>query len=290
MKKIKNVSLYVNRERDAGGTYTRAAADVLLSHGAAVKMLARDRDAVTEHIDIFKFVDNIDGLLSGADALVMLGGDGTMLDVCGEAAKRGVPVLGINLGHLGFLTSVERNETDKISALFTGEYTVEERMMCDVSVADGDMTKTFAALNEATVFSSTSSKVASFSISCDGRRVINFKADGIIVSTPTGSTAYSLSAGGPIIDPSTELVCVTPICPHVLGSRPIVFSADSVIEISGRTDSSDTGINVTVDGREQIHASENATVTVKRSPLKTKIIKIGADRFFDIVNTKLYNR
>lgn len=290
MKKIKNVSVYVNRERDENGKYARAATAVLSSHGATVKMVKKDADIVGKHIDTFKFVDNIDELLSGADALVMLGGDGTMLDVCGAAARHGVPVLGINLGHLGFLTSVERDETDKISALFDGSFTVEERMMTDVTVSDGKDEKTFTALNEVTVFSSTSSKVASFTLSCDGRRVIKFKADGIIVSTPTGSTAYSLSAGGPIIDPSTELFCATPICPHVLGSRPIVFSADSVLEISGKTDSADTGINVTIDGREQLHASENSTVSVKRSPLKTKIIKIGADRFFDIVNTKLYNR
>jgi len=290
MKKIKNVSIYVNRDRDVDGKIARAALGVLLSNGAAVTMLGKDRDIVSENIDIFKYVDNIDELLTGADALIMLGGDGTMLDVSAAAARHGVPVLGINLGHLGFLTTVERDETEKIAALFSGEYSVEERMMLDVTVKDGKTSSSYTALNDVTVFSSTSSKVASFTLDCDGRRVITFKSDGVIVSTPTGSTAYSLSAGGPIIDPSTELFCVTPVCPHVLGSRPIVFSAGSVLEISGRTDSADTGIRVTPDGRRQISAGEKAKVIISRSALKTKIIKIGKDRFFDIVNTKLYNR
>ena len=289
MKKIKKVSLYVNGERDEDGAFTRATLDVLTSHGASVTMLVRDKTRAG-NIDTFKYVDNIDELISGADALVMLGGDGTMLDVCGTAAKYGVPILGVNLGHLGFLTSVERTETDKISALFSGDYSIEERMMLDVAVKDGDATNEYTALNDVTVFSSTSSKVASFTLTCDGRRVITFKSDGVIVSTPTGSTAYSLAAGGPIIDPSTELFCVTPVCPHALGSRPIVFSAGSVLEISGKTNSSDTGVNVTPDGRDRFRASEDAKIVISRSALKTKIIRIGSGRFFDIVNTKLYNR
>lgn len=289
MKKIENVSLYLNRERGDADKYVRATLDVLTKHGASVTML-RDCESIGGNIDTFKYVDNIDELVSGADALIMLGGDGTMLRVCGASARCGVPILGINLGHLGFLTGIERDDTDKIASLFSGDYSIEERMMLDVAVYDGDSISNYTPLNDVTVFSSTSSKIASFTLSCDGRRVISFKADGIIVSTPTGSTAYSLAAGGPIIDPLTELICVTPVCPHSLGSRPIVFSADSVLEISGRTNSSDTGVVVTPDGKKQLHISENSKTVIRRSELKTKIIKIGENRFFDIVNTKLYNR
>ncbi|MBR6050984.1 MAG: NAD(+)/NADH kinase [Clostridia bacterium] len=289
MKKIKNVSLYLNRERDDADKYVHAALNVLTKHGASVTMLHGCED-VGGHIDVFKYVDDIDELVSEADALIMLGGDGTMLRVCGASARRGVPILGINLGHLGFLTGIERDDIDKIASLFSGDYSIEERMMLDVTATDGDNISSYTSLNDVTVFSSASSKIASFTLSCDGRRVISFKADGIIVSTPTGSTAYSLAAGGPIIDPLTDLICVTPVCPHSLGSRPIVFSADSVLEISGKTNSSDTGVVVTPDGINQLHVSESSKTVIRRSALRTKIIKIGENRFFDIVNTKLYNR
>lgn len=289
MKKIKNVSLYINRERDEGNRCTHAVLDILNKNGASVTML-RDCEDVDVHIDALKYVDSIDELVSGADALIMLGGDGTMLRVCGACARSNVPILGINLGHLGFLTSIERDDTDKIASLFSGDYSIEERMMLDVTVTDGDKKSSYTPLNDVTVFSSTSSKIASFTLTCDGRRVISFKSDGIIVSTPTGSTAYSLAAGGPIIDPLTELICVTPVCPHALGSRPIVFSAASVLEISGKTNSSNTGVVVTPDGKRQLRASQYSKTVISRSELKTKIIKIGENRFFDIVNTKLYNR
>lgn len=289
MKKIKNVSLYINRERDEGNRCAHAVLDILNKNGASVTML-RDCEDVDVHIDALKYVDSIDELVSGADALIMLGGDGTMLRVCGACARSNVPILGINLGHLGFLTSIERDDTDKIASLFSGDYSIEERMMLDVTVTDGDKKSSYTTLNDVTVFSSTSSKIASFTLTCDGRRVISFKSDGIIVSTPTGSTAYSLAAGGPIIDPLTELICVTPVCPHALGSRPIVFSAASVLEISGKTNSSNTGVVVTPDGKRQLRASQYSKTVISRSELKTKIIKIGENRFFDIVNTKLYNR
>lgn len=289
MKKIKNVSLYINRERDEGDRCAHAVLDILNKNGASVTML-RDCEDVDVHIDALKYVDSIDELVSGADALIMLGGDGTMLRVCGACARSNVPILGINLGHLGFLTSIERDDTDKIASLFSGDYSIEERMMLDVTVTDGDKKSSYTPLNDVTVFSSTSSKIASFTLTCDGRRVISFKSDGIIVSTPTGSTAYSLAAGGPIIDPLTELICVTPVCPHALGSRPIVFSAASVLEISGKTNSSNTGVVVTPDGKRQLRASQYSKTVISRSELKTKIIKIGENRFFDIVNTKLYNR
>lgn len=289
MKKIKNVSLYINRERDEGNRCAHAVLDILNKNGASVTML-RDCEDVDVHIDALKYVDSIDELVSGADALIMLGGDGTMLRVCGACARSNVPILGINLGHLGFLTSIERDDTDKIASLFSGDYSIEERMMLDVTVTDGDKKSSYTPLNDVTVFSSTSSKIASFTLTCDGRRVISFKSDGIIVSTPTGSTAYSLAAGGPIIDPLTELICVTPVCPHALGSRPIVFSAASVLEISGKTNSSNTGVVVTPDGKRQLRASQYSKTVISRSELKTKIIKIGENRFFDIVNTKLYNR
>jgi len=283
MNKIKKVAVYVNAKCDKSGKYTASTLDFLQKYGAEITMLNKDA-ARAENIDVFKFVDSVDELTDCADALIMLGGDGTMLDISEAAARHGVPIFGINLGHLGFLTSVEKNDIKKVSCLFTGEYIIEERMMMDVAVGDS----VFTSLNEAALFSSETSKIAHFSLLCDGRKVIELSADGLLVSTPTGSTAYSLSAGGPVIDPLTSLFCVTPVCPHALGSRPIVFSANSVLGVFGASSSS--GITVSVDGKDKIAVEENGTVTISKSELVTKIIKTGEDRFFDILNTKFYKR
>ena len=285
MKKIKKVAVYVNSKCDKSGRYTASALDFLRSGGADITMLEKDA-ALVKNIDAFKFVDDIDALVDGADALIMLGGDGTMLDICGAAARRDVPIFGINLGHLGFLTSVEKSEIKKVECLFSGEYIIEERMMMDVAVGG----VVLASLNEAALFSSETSKIAHFSLFCDGKKVIDLSADGLIISTPTGSTAYSLSAGGPVIDPSTALFCVTPVCPHALGSRPIIFSADSVLGVSGVTAAAPSEITVSVDGKDKLAVKKSDTVKISRSKLVTKIIKVGEDRFFDILNTKFYKR
>lgn len=285
MKKIKKVAVYVNRKCDKSGKYTAAALDILKSCGAEITMCEKDA-ALAKSIDGFKFVDTIDELADGSDALIMLGGDGTMLEICGAAARHRVPIFGINLGHLGFLTSVEKTDVGKLSCLFSGDYTTEKRMMIDVETGGS----VYTALNEAALFSAETSKIAHFSLFCDGRKAIDIASDGLIVSTPTGSTAYSLSAGGPIIDPSTELFCVSPVCPHALGSRPIVFSADSVLGVSGITSGSSAGITVLVDGKKKIPVAKDDAVKISRSALVTETIKIGEDRFFDILNTKFYKR
>ena len=290
MKKIKKVAVYINSDKDESGVYTKKVLDVLSGGGADISVLKAHGTPEID-INISKYFDNIDDLLSDVEAFVVLGGDGTILDICGDAARHGVPVLGINFGHLGFLTSFEKEDLENARCIFTGEYHIEERMMADVHVEDGDLTRDFIALNEAAVFSGEYSRIASFFIKCDGRHAIDARADGMIVATPTGSTAYSLSAGGPVIDPQTELFCVTPISPHELGSRPIVFSGTSVLQMHGRTGGAKrSGITVTVDGRNPTYISENALVTVKKSDHVMKMIKSGPDRFFDILNNKFYNR
>ena len=289
MKKIRKIALYVNPDKD-DGAYTEKVLDCLKRGGADITMLNQHKSAAN-NIEISKYVNTIDELLDGAEAFVVLGGDGTILDVCGDAANHGVPVMGINLGHFGFMASFEKEDTESASCLFTGEYHIEERMMAHVCVEDAGVKKDLLSLNEAAVFSGEKSRTASFSIKCDGRRAIDVHADGMLIATPTGSTAYSLSAGGPIIDPLTELFCVTPVCPLELGSRPIVFSGASVLQIQGRTGGDNScGITVTVDGRNPTYVSKDATVTIKKSDKVMKMIKSGPDRFFDILNNKFYNR
>ena len=161
-------------------------------------------------------------------------------------------------------------------------------MMVDVKITDSGISHELHALNDVVITSGTRAKIADFSVKCDGNKAIPIRADGIIVATPTGSTAYSLSAGGPVIDTRTELFCITPVSPHSLSSRPIVVSADSVITVSGKTLAAQTDIYIAADGRKGLSVSERSVIEIRRSPMKTKLIRIGNEGFFDILTKKMY--
>jgi NAD+ kinase len=226
-----------------------------------------------------------------ADVAIVLGGDGSMLDACEKAAPVGLPVLGVNLGNLGFLTTIEKNEISKLADGFENGFETEERMMLSVHVKDGERETSFSVLNEVTITSSVCSKIATVELKCDDSVALSCLADGVIIATPTGSTAYSLSAVGPMTDPALESICVTPVCPHSLTTRPLVFAPTSHLTASGKTNcQANSGILVTPDGKDGLLVSEKAEITVTRSPLKTKLAKVNKHRFFDILSNKMYRK
>jgi len=214
-----------------------------------------------------------------------------MLDACEKAAPAGLPVLGINLGNLGFLTTMEKNEVSKLADVFENGFDIEEHMMLSLCLKDGDEEKQISVLNEVTISSSVCAKIAALELKCDDSVALSCYADGVIIATPTGSTAYSLSAGGPMLDPALEAICVTPVCPHSLTTRPLVFAPTARLTARGRTNcAGNTGILVTPDGKEGLLVSENAEIIVTKSPLKTKLAKVNKNRFFDILSNKMYHK
>lgn len=287
MEKIR-AALFVNPERDPDFSYSRKVVKTLLAFDIDVCSDRRYRGVLGESKDDIVYYTYVEEMLRNVDMMIVLGGDGTMLEYCEKASTHDLPILGINLGHLGFLTTLERDEIRKLSEIADGNYTLDERMMAKVKIIDSGISHEFYALNDVTVTSATRSKTADFNINCNGKADISFRADGVIISTPTGSTAYSLSAGGPVIDTSTELFCMTPICPHSLTSRPIVFAADSVLTISGCSGGADSSICITSDGRTGIQVSKDATIEIKKSDFTTKIVRIGDDNFFNILSKKMY--
>ena len=281
-------ALFVNPERDPDFSYSRKVVKTLLAFDIEVCADRRYRGVLGESKDDIFYYTYVEDLLRNVDIMIVLGGDGTMLEYCEKAAMHDLPVLGINLGHLGFLTTLERDEIRKLSEIADGNYSIDERMMAKVKVIDSGISHEFYALNDVTVTSATRSKTADFNINCSEKADIHFRADGVIISTPTGSTAYSLAAGGPVIDTSTELFCMTPICPHSLTSRPIVFSADTVIYVSGCSGGTESDIFITSDGRSGLQVSKDASIEIKKANIKTKIIRIGEDNFFNTLNRKMY--
>ena len=288
MKDQLRVAVFTNPDRDPDYSYTKKVIRTLLACDADVLTDMRFRGCVGESREDVKFYTYTEEMLKNSDVVVILGGDGSILDICDRAAAHDLPIFGINLGHLGYLTAIEKDEIRKLADLTDGNYTTDERMMVDVKITDSGISHELHALNDVVITSGTRAKIADFSVKCDGNKAIPIRADGIIVATPTGSTAYSLSAGGPVIHTRTELFCITPVSPHSLSSRPIVVSADSVITVSGKTLAAQTDIYIAADGRKGLSVSERSVIEIRRSPMKTKLIRIGNEGFFDILTKKMY--
>ena len=218
---------------------------------------------------------------------IALGGDGTILHASKLCATYEKGVLGINCGHLGYNADLELDELELLKNLKTGEYHTDERMMLEVSVQkQGDLTKKFYCINDAVISRGTLSRIIDLSVCVGEHSAMSVRSDGIIISTPTGSTAYSLSAGGPILDPSINSILVTSICPHSFFARPIVINENETVKINVASNT-DGDFFLTLDGENNVELDENDTVIIKKaSDMSARIIRIKDRGFMSILNKK----
>jgi len=285
---LKKIAIFPNSEYDKEYIYTKRAVRVLSENGILSYLSESARPFFEKDSLSVNFFADADQMLDKADAILVLGGDGTMIDYSIRAAEKDKPAIGINLGHLGFLMALERTEIERLSALAEGNFSLETRMLLEADIIlDGKVLHSQRILNDVVIASGVRSKIAEFSLACLPGGKLDYRADGIIVATPTGSTAYSFSAGGPIIDPLASIISVKPICPHSLLSRAVLLSPQTEIAVSGRTRDALTDIHVTMDGKNACFVPKEATIHIKKSLYTAKIIKIGANRFYDILETKL---
>ncbi len=221
------------------------------------------------------------------DIILVFGGDGTFLGMARLACKHGTPILGINLGGLGFLTEVTVNELyDMMERIIGGDYEVEDRQMLVTTIhREKDTIGTYEVLNDVVINKGAVARIIDLAIYIEGSHVTTYRADGIILSTPTGSTAYSLSAGGPIVHPRIPVTIITPICPHTLTNRPLVVSSEMKVEIKVTTQEPDTYL--TLDGQIGIRLKIGDVIEVKRTDTSVKLIKSPFRDFFTILKTKL---
>lgn len=228
-------------------------------------------------------------LLVDADMAIAVGGDGTIVHVAKAAAVAGCPVLGINAGHLGFLAGLERNQLEALPALLHGEYRVDERALLEVSVhtEKGDMTR--FAMNEAVISRGGLSRLVDVVVHADGGEVLSCRGDGVIIATPTGSTAYSLSAGGPVVDPSVDCLLLTPVCPHSLDSRPRIWPANVTLTAEAMAADGEPAY-ITVDGEETISLSSADVVTIRRAEVSVRLLQLQGDSFYERLRRKLSDR
>ncbi len=221
------------------------------------------------------------------DWVVVLGGDGTLLGAARKVGRYGLPILGINLGGLGFLTEIPLKRLyEDMEKLIAGEIAIETRLMLQARVIrDSEEKCRFSVLNDVVINKGALARIIDLRVSIDGRFLTTFRADGLIISTPTGSTGYNLSAGGPILYPDLESLIVTPICPFTLTHRPIILPDKSVIEIKMGENSEE--VTLTFDGQVGFDLIDNDRVIISKSEKKLKLIKSPSQDYFDILRTKL---
>ena len=235
------------------------------------------------------FYEDFYKMIEACDTIIAVGGDGTIIHSAKHAAVANKPILGINVGRLGFVAGLEMNELDYLKDLVDGNYTVENRMMLSISFVQNGKSKSYYALNDAVIARGSLSRIVDFKVSFNENNVCDYRADGLIIATPTGSTAYSLSAGGPVIDPSMQCIILTPICPHSLFTRSVVFGPESRLSVLSKSNY-DSEIFLTVDGETSIQIQNGESITFCSSKLVAKLIKLKHKNFYEVVNEKLAER
>ncbi|MGN1320740.1 MAG: NAD(+)/NADH kinase [Acutalibacteraceae bacterium] len=227
-----------------------------------------------------------DELYKIADIIITIGGDGTIIRYAKRAAADGKPLLGINAGRVGYLANIEQNEYKQLAKLKSGEYTIEERMMLHITAKEnGKIINEFDALNDAVISSGYISRIIDISASVDGGDVITYHADGLIAATPTGSTAYSMSAGGPVIDPTMKCACLTPICSHTLAAKPILINGEKTIKIKAFSKKR-TDIYLSVDGRKVTNIKPYTELYITASKQVVKLVRLNDRSFYKTLSLK----
>lgn len=266
--------------------------DRLHSLGASVCTATFNRERINRNSDGKRrdFIEyiSLDKLYQSADVILLLGGDGTILEAARRAVPAKKPMLGVNLGRLGYMAELELNEIDRLADVVDGRYRLDERMVLKIEILDtvGKVRFVSFALNDAVVSNGSVARIVDLRLSEGGSVIADYRADGVIAATPTGSTAYSMSAGGAIVDPSLRCICVTPVCPHSLISRPMIFPADAAIEIKN-TCNREKVLFLTLDGKSNQELALGETVRVTESEMMAKLIRLNNRGFYDRLRIKM---
>ena len=278
---MKKIILVPNAQKDIGCKVSMQIAERLASIGIGVLAEEKYLSMLPKSVLLYN------GKSDGAELVIVVGGDGSVLDASQLAIDLDIPILGVNLGNLGYLAELETSELDLLSRLASGDYKIENKMLLTVRkhTAYGDLVSSRYAVNDIILSHDTFVGIAELSLTDSFGESIKYRADGIILSTPAGSTAYSLSAGGPVLEPQTNNMIISPICPHSLFSRSLVLDGNSVINVTCLNGYDDTYISV--DGRQPLLISSDNKITISRAKHTAKIININNMSFYDVLSKKL---
>ena len=221
--------------------------------------------------------------LKNSDFIIAIGGDGTILHIAQDAVRYDVPVLGINAGRVGFLATIEREETELIAKIASGDYQIENRMLIEASVG----TENCWAVNDIVLTRGEYSRIVDIDILCDGNPLYSLRGDGVILATPTGSTAYAMSAGGPVVDPSIQSIRLSPICPYSLFSRTILFAPERKLTLCAKHVNNGSDLILSADGSLGIKVPIGRDIQVQRSQKVFRLIRFAGKGFYEVLNQKL---
>ena len=281
--KIDSIGIIVNMKKADATALAAGLVDRIEKEGKT-PLLTPDTAAVLERRDLGRMRDAI---ARDSDLVIALGGDGTLLYAARLVGENDVPILGINIGNLGFLTEVPGGQAlDALDGVLAGDFSTEERMMLDVElVREGAVLERHRALNDAVITKGALARVLNLEVRVDGEYLTSYVSDGLITATPTGSTAYSLSAGGPIVEPGTRATILTPICPHTLTNRPIILQDDRHVTIEIMSGSEH--MMLTVDGQVGIPLGRGDVLRYSRSAKRTRLIIWAGLSYFEVLRRKL---
>ena len=284
---MNKILICTNTERDPKLEVTKTIINKLRVLGAEAKVFLPFGSPDKSSIDNTLLCQTPEADLQNAELLICLGGDGTMLHISKLAAENQVPMLGINMGQLGFITELELEDIDRLDDVIKGSYTIENRMMIDVTVQrNGKEIYRGFGLNEAVVTRKNPAHAIRLTAFGDDKKISDYSGDGIIIATPTGSTAYSMAAGGPIVEPTAENLILTPICAHSLTAKAYVLTGDRRTSVMIKKAEENDAL-LLVDGRQPCDLMTSDIVNVFKSAFVTKLVKVTNLSFYDIVKNKL---
>ena len=286
---MKKAILTPNPYRDKNFQTVREAAKVLRDAGMEVKLcLPFEVDKSYELPKDLKF-SRLDREIQNASVVVCFGGDGTILHMAKAATRHGIPILGVNIGTMGFMAELESSELDQLARLADDNYRIDKRLMLDVTVhRDRDIIFPDICLNDAAITKGAIARIVHLDVKCDNSMAMELGGDGVIVSTPTGSTAYSLSAGGPIVEPDASSILITPICAHDVAARSLVVSEKRTITVE-MSENARRNAFLSVDGGKALRMNIGDVATIRKSPLVTKLVRLKNRSFYDVINMKFKN-
>lgn len=287
MRALKKIALIPNLTKNGAYEESLEAIKLLQSFGGEILMTADLSEKYSDK-DI-AFFESHEVLIQKCDAVVTIGGDGTIIHAAKHAANFQKPLLGINMGRLGFVAELEPNELPMLERLFSGDYNVEKRQMLKVTLKSKSGSKSFFALNDAVISRGSMTKIIDLDVWLKKSYICHYRADGLIVSTPTGSSAYALSAGGPVIEPSMSCILMTPICSHSLFSRPVLFNPSSEILVNAAS-REDTDLTLTIDGETTIPITADDTVVITTAEIYAELIVLKDKTFYRVLSDKFTER
>ncbi len=283
------ILLSSNPYRDKGLRVALEARRILERAGAQTALCLPFRPRKGDRLDLPRQIPlaSLEQELPAADLLICFGGDGTILHAARDATLHGVPILGVNTGSVGFMAELERSELSLLAPLAQGKFTIEERMMLDVKVLRGDkVVSQDVALNDAVISKGSMARVAEMEVMADHIKVTAITGDGVIVATPTGSTAYSMSAGGPIVEPTSKSIIVTPVCAHQLAARAMVLAPERVVTVQ-LPRGNRKYLYLSIDGGKAVRLSGGDRVEICRADRCTQLLRLADRSFYQVINQKL---